>query len=71
MKHIEMPLRRYLKSFFGRRDHEQDALYDGQDGNEVIASVESSCVCATKRKLNFFRKSKNILKGLGHHPLIR
>jgi hypothetical protein len=53
MKPIGMPLRRHLTSFFGRRDHEQD-------GEEVIASVESSCVCATKRKLNFFWKARNI-----------
>jgi hypothetical protein len=55
-----MPLRRHLKPFLDRRDHEQNALHNGQDGKEVIASVESSCVRVIKRKLNFFWNAKNI-----------
>lgn len=63
MKPIAKPLKRHLKSFFGRRDlrhPKHDALYDEQDGNEVIASVESSCIHATKKKLNLFRKAEDI-----------
>lgn len=53
-----MPLRRRLVSLLSRRDHEQDVLYNEQDGTEVIASVESGCVCATRRKLNLFSKAR-------------
>lgn len=51
-----MLLGRYLKSFFSKRDYKQDALYKEQDRKEVIASIKSSYICVTKKKLklNFF-----------------
>jgi hypothetical protein len=54
-----MSLGRHFKSLLRRREYEQDASHNKRR-NEVIESVESSCVRTTTKKLNLFRKAKDI-----------